>query len=391
MANQVIDPSTQYAEGATAATATGNVILWKDAGNALTSVTASKPLPVSQTGTATISGTVTANAGTNLNTSALALETGGNLATIAGSITAAVSQSNIKQMNGVTVTMNNGVAGTGVQRVTIASDSTGQVTLAAGANTIGALTANQSVNCAQMNGVAVTMNNGVSGTGVQRVTLASDSTGQVTLATGANTIGALTANQSVNVAQINGVTPLMGNGVTGTGSHRVTIASDNTAFNVIDAGDIAHDGADSGKPVKIGFKSIQTLPAAVSDLDRTDGVADKFGRQITVLNAPRELVTDANITLTTTTETTLLTAVSSTFLDLTSVIACNTSNTSVRVDFRDTTAGSVRFSLYLAARGGAVLPCIVPVQQTSVNTNWTAQLSGAVTDVRIFAQAAKNK
>lgn len=42
----------------------------------------------------------------------------------------------------------------------------------------------------------------------------------------------LAANQSVNVAQINGVTPLMGNGVTGTGSQRVTIASDNTPFGV---------------------------------------------------------------------------------------------------------------------------------------------------------------
>jgi len=40
---------------------------------------------------------------------------------------------------------------------------------------------------------------------------------------------ALPANQSVNAAQINGVTPFMGNGVTGTGSLRVTIASDNTA------------------------------------------------------------------------------------------------------------------------------------------------------------------
>lgn len=45
-------------------------------------------------------------------------------------------------------------------------------------------------------------------------------------------IGKLTANQSVNVAQINGVTALMGNGITGTGSQRVTIASDNTAFLV---------------------------------------------------------------------------------------------------------------------------------------------------------------
>lgn len=47
-----------------------------------------------------------------------------------------------------------------------------------------------------------------------------------------STLPALPANQSVNVAQINGVTPLMGNGVTGTGSQRVTIASDNTAFTV---------------------------------------------------------------------------------------------------------------------------------------------------------------
>lgn len=41
---------------------------------------------------------------------------------------------------------------------------------------------------------------------------------------------ALTANQSVNVAQINGVTPLMGNGASGTGASRVTIANDSTGI-----------------------------------------------------------------------------------------------------------------------------------------------------------------
>lgn len=45
-------------------------------------------------------------------------------------------------------------------------------------------------------------------------------------------VSSVPANQSINNAQINGVTPLMGNGVTGTGSQRVTIASDNTAFTV---------------------------------------------------------------------------------------------------------------------------------------------------------------
>lgn len=42
----------------------------------------------------------------------------------------------------------------------------------------------------------------------------------------------LSANQSVNVAQINGATPLMGAGNTGTGSTRVTIASDQASIPV---------------------------------------------------------------------------------------------------------------------------------------------------------------
>lgn len=65
-----------------------------------------------------------------------------------------------------------------------------------------ALAANQSVNVAQMNGVTITMGNGVSGTGVQRVTLASDSTGQVVLAAGTAGIGKLTANSGVDIGDV---------------------------------------------------------------------------------------------------------------------------------------------------------------------------------------------
>ncbi len=54
-----------------------------------------------------------------------------------------------------------------------------------------------------------------------------DLTGTLCTASGGG--GGATA---VNISQINGVTPLMGNGVTGTGSLRVTVASDNTAFSV---------------------------------------------------------------------------------------------------------------------------------------------------------------
>lgn len=53
-------------------------------------ISASNPIPVQSTGTTTVAGTVTANAGTNLNTSTLALESGGNLATLA-SVTASTT------------------------------------------------------------------------------------------------------------------------------------------------------------------------------------------------------------------------------------------------------------------------------------------------------------
>lgn len=49
--------------------------------------TTTNPIQVADAGgSLTVDGTVTANAGTNLNTSALALETGGNLATLAGAV-----------------------------------------------------------------------------------------------------------------------------------------------------------------------------------------------------------------------------------------------------------------------------------------------------------------
>lgn len=192
------------------------------------------------TGTVTISGTVTANAGTNLNTSLLALESGGNLA----SIKADVDNLNLAQAS-------------------TTSGQKGNLILAA------TTTAAPSYTTAQSNPLSLTTGGllRVDGSGVtQPVSLTSTTiTGTVAVtqstspwivagggtagsaATGVVTIQgiasmtkllvtpdsvALPANQSVNVSQINGVTPLMGNGVTGTGSQRVTIASDNTAFSV---------------------------------------------------------------------------------------------------------------------------------------------------------------
>jgi hypothetical protein len=82
------------------------------------------------------------------------------------------------------------------------------------------------------------------------------------------------ANASSNVAQINGVTPLMGNGVTGTGSPRVTIASDNTAFSV--------NAAQSGT-----WTVTTTPPAnASTNLAQVGGAAVSLGSKASASSIP---------------------------------------------------------------------------------------------------------
>jgi hypothetical protein len=99
---------------------------------------------------------------------------------------------------------------------------------------------------------------------------------------GTTNLVALAANQSVNVAQINGVTTLMGNGVTGTGSQRVTIASDNTAFsvNATAVGAAAHDAAISGAPVRLAGRALTSDYTAVATGDVADLVTTVDGKLI---------------------------------------------------------------------------------------------------------------
>lgn len=100
--------------------------------------------------------------------------------------------------------------------------------LPAGSAIIGALVANQSVNVAQINGVTPLMGNGVTGTGSQRVTIASDNT-PYAIKIDQTTPG---TTNGISIAQIGSTTVATGNGVVGTGVQRVAIASDNTAFSV---------------------------------------------------------------------------------------------------------------------------------------------------------------
>lgn len=208
---------------------------------------------------------------------------------------------------------------------------------------------------------------------------------------GTTNLVALAANQSVNVAQINGVTATMGNGASGTGVLRVTLADDSTG-QVIARGNVAHDAVDSGNPVKIGGVARTANPTAVATGDRSDIMTDDVGRLVVVNAHVRDLVGVQQTTITASTaETTIVTAAASTFHDLTSLSMTNSSATLTVVTLKDSTAGTTRGIWVLAANGGgAVVHFNPPLPQATVNNNWTLTSSASVSSVYVVAQYVKN-
>lgn len=157
-------------------------------------------------------------------------------------------------------------------------------------------------------------------------------------------------------------------------------------------GGTAHGSSDAGNPLKMGLYATNANRTRVSNAQRTDAISDLAGRVIANLGAVRELRSKQTTTISaSTSETTIGTAIASTFLDLVALVISNTSAAAARIDIRDTTAGTILFSIYVPAGDvrGFVLPGI-SIPQTTVNTNWTAQSSASVTDLRILAIFEKN-
>jgi hypothetical protein len=103
--------------------------------------------------TSVITGTGTVT----INTRGITVPTNYKTAVVTGTVTTtppANASTNIVQFGGTNVVTGTGAGGVGIPRVTVSNDST--VILGTGAATIGALTANQSVNVAQVGATAIT-------------------------------------------------------------------------------------------------------------------------------------------------------------------------------------------------------------------------------------------
>lgn len=140
------------------------------------------------------------------------------------------------------------------------------------------LGSNNDVNVSQLGSQNINLGAGAAGTGTQRVISASDDPAVTSLQIMDDWDESDRAKVNLIVGQA-GVAA--GSGASSATTQRVVLATDTTVPNV--TGNIAHDGVDSGNPVKIGFKAKSfdgTEPGtSVAEDDRVDGISDPYGRQ----------------------------------------------------------------------------------------------------------------
>jgi hypothetical protein len=204
------------------------------------------------------------------------------------------------------------------------------------------------------NGTAVDAGAGAGavGTDTQRVTLGSDDPAVVSLAALDDLVLAEDAAASSGDKGIMALVVRRDTAAaSGADGDYVTLSVDSSGrlwVSPVAAGDVAHDGADSGNPVKVGHKAIAhgTNPTAVAAGDRTDSYANRAGIPFVIGGHPNVITRSATIDDADGAQTnaSLLTVSAGSKIVVTSVSAsCASSNSgavAVRIGFATATLGA---------------------------------------------------
>jgi hypothetical protein len=206
-----------------------------------------------------------------------------------------------------------------------------------------------------------------------RVTLATDSTGVLSVDDNGGSLtvdGTVTANLAAGTNNIGDVDVLTLPGVAGT---------------------VAHDGADSGNPVKVGGYATSSERTAVASGDRADFITDLVGKQIVLPFAnPENFVSGAQTTsMTGTSDTEVIAAQGAGVrLYITTVVVTNGHATvGTYVNLKDGT--TTKASGYAAAAGGGFSVHFNPPLRLTANTAFNAANATTGSDTRVFATGYK--
>jgi hypothetical protein len=251
-----------------------------------------------------------------------------------------------------------------------------------------------------------------SGGGVEaaalRVTVASDSTGVLSVDDNGGSLtvdGTVTANAGTGnftVAQATaGNLNATVTGFSTVGGAAFVKITDGTNTAVVNTngglevtGGVPHDSVDAGNPLKLGAKAEASVTAVtnVADADRTDVYADINGVLLTKDHVPYGdiIVTRVTDTGGTSTAFTAFGAVASQRNYITTITVYNSSTTNGFLDLRDGTGGAVIYTIPLPALGGATISFQVPLRQPTVNTALAYDVSAAISTIYISAVGFKS-
>lgn len=142
-------------------------------------------------------------------------------------------------------------------------------------------------------------------------------------------------------------------------------------------------------PLTVGGLAKTALPTAVSDGQVVNEMHDKFGRLVNLPQGPRDIIGTQVTTITSTTSpTTVVTAIASTFTDISTIILANTSAVITSATLSDGT-NSIVFEVPASDTSGAAFP--VPIPATTVNTAWTVACGTSVASLNVTVIYVKNK
>lgn len=177
--------------------------------------------------------------------------------------------------------------------------------------------------------------------------------------------------------------------VNGSGALRVAQVGTATVVASNASGDTAHDGADSGSPVKIGGKAYANEPAAVAANDRANMITDLVGRPIVLPYAAQGDEVDGTASATGTGDTQIIAAQGAGVrIYVTTLIIHNAhATTNGFVTIKDGT--TAKLVVPAPANGGAVINLPVPLRLTA-NTALNFASSAAITTIYVSAVGFKS-
>jgi hypothetical protein len=148
--------------------------------------------------------------------------------------------------------------------------------------------------------------------------------------------------------------------------------------------------SDTSSSAQMKAIAMTALPTAVSDTAQSFVKSDKLGRAINRPVNARDLIATAYVTLSTGTETTLLTAAAGQYIDLIGIVCANTSSAAVQIDVRAGSGGNIVQTIEVPGSGTAGWAPPVPWPQDATGNAWTVDMPD-ITNSNVLISALFSK